>query len=156
MDICTNVLTHKYYGTDIPLNTSGNKFQWQIISADNRLFPYQFYLPRSMRRVCCQWLLGFWAFGPSCFIHVWPMPKLGFPSSWCIILNAFHLVKEWQNWGSRTCCGKKTRQKGSVEGTENPTVSLECLEKKHWKTRFATWKWGKCGVAPKTAATSFL
>lgn len=41
-------------------NTSGNKFQWQIISAHNRWFPYQFYLPRSMRRVGYQWLLGFW------------------------------------------------------------------------------------------------
>lgn len=95
-------------------NTSGNMFQRQIISADNRWFPYQFYLPRSMRRPCC-------------FLHVWPMPKLGFPSSWCIILNAFHLVKEWQNLGSRTCCEKKAKR----------------LRWRHWKPNCKLGMFGK-------------
>jgi len=84
------------------------------------------------------------------------MPKLGFPSSWCIILNAFHLVKEWQNWGSRTCCGKKTRQKGSVEGTENPTVSLECLEKKRTEKQDSQPENGEnVGLLPKQTLPAF-
>ena len=69
-----------------------------------------------------------------------PIPKLGFPSSWRIILNAFHLVKEWHNLGSLHSLLWEKRGKRLLRSAKgcrhfHPSVSSKISGVQHWKVQ---------------------